>query len=237
MKQSQCTFTNWEAACETSQVSACGNFKKGQEAHVWKVVLRGSYESHYLSPEEQKRASQFRLFRDQNRYIGSRVMLRHILSLYMNCNPAIISLDQGKYGKPFIKGERDLKFNMTYSGNIVCYIVSTGSDVGIDLEYVDPRFEWFGIANLYFTMKEVDDLKCLSYGKQIREFFKLWTQKEALLKAEGLGLSGIEKINKVACDDMKMKYLLTSFHCGEDYQGAIATDPKVSSFRYFHTVR
>lgn len=234
LEQSQQRLTNWESVREISQAASRRKFQTGSETHVWQVDLKDNLHSnHLLTQEEREKSARFRFSHDQNRYTISHSMLRLILSTYMNCNPSTLIFDQTKYGKPFLKGEKAFNFNMTYSGDVVCYMLSMKNDVGIDIEYMKPDFDWFRIARLYFSRKEVSYLEGLPSDKQAKGFFKLWTQKEALLKAEGIGLSGIEKINNKELDDIEGKYLLTSFDYGINYQGALAIGPEESSVRFF----
>lgn len=70
--------------------------------------------------------------------------------------------------------------------------MSSQHKVGIDIEYVKKNFEWFNIVEKYFSLNEMLYLEALSKDDQVKAFLNIWTCKEALLKAKGIGLSGIE---------------------------------------------
>lgn len=232
IKELQSQFTKWETVHDISQMVACETFRSGQEVHVWRVKLNNNYLNHSLSSEEKEKASRFRFSRDQNRYTGSHVILRHLLGAYMNCDPYSIIFNQGKYGKPYIEGEQSLKFNMTYTTDTACYVVAMENDVGIDIEYIDLDFDWLDIVRLYFSSKEFEDLQHLPLQKQSEAFFYLWTQKEAMLKAEGIGLKGVDSFADDTFNTMTNRYDLLPFNDEEGCQGAIAIASKMLNIRF-----
>ncbi len=240
IEQIQQPFTYWEDGYYITEVASKKEFLTGEEVHVWQAPLNSS--SHFydkLSPEEKIRAARFRLPRDQNRYINSHGILRLILAEYVGCDHSDIQLKRTKYGKPFLvsrNGKNTIRFNMTHSENVVCYIISSSNEVGIDIEYVKSDFDWFGLANVYFTSQEVIHLEAFPRDEQGKAFFTMLTRKEALLKAIGIGLSGIEEMRASESYSCIEKYPLISFEYGEYleyYQGALAVSSGISSIRFF----
>jgi 4'-phosphopantetheinyl transferase len=63
----------------------------------------------------------------------------------------------------------------------------TGANIGIDVEKINGQTDFEGISKLAFSTDEQLILSCSA--DPVHDFFKLWTAKEALLKAAGLGFS------------------------------------------------
>ena len=61
--------------------------------------------------------------------------------------------------------------------------------IGIDVEALDKRVP-MPVARRYFSEREVAALHALAPEDQPRRFLRLWTLKEAYLKAVGEGLAG-----------------------------------------------
>lgn len=222
-------LTYWEYCGEIAQVASRNEFWIGQEIHVWLAPL--DFDSNYysiLSEDEKVKAAKFRFLRDQHHYIKSHGVLRNILSAYVDNDPSALKFNISKYGKPFLMSqnkEHAVRFNMSHSENVVCYIVSKDNEVGIDIEYIKPDFDWKTIAKLYFNPCEMLYLENLPRVDHDKAFFELWTRKEALLKAVGIGLNDIEEINS-------SEYQLISFKY-RDYQGALAMSSD-APFRFFY---
>ncbi|WP_158591775.1 4'-phosphopantetheinyl transferase family protein [Oceanobacillus halophilus] len=235
-EQPQQRFTYWEDVTEITQVASRKKFQTGQEVHTWLASMDFELQIYnMLSPDENVNAMKFRFIRDQHRYITSHAILRIIISKYVKEDSSSIKFGKNKYGKPFLnyqEGEDAVRFNMSYSEGVVCYVVSAKNEVGIDLEYVKSDFDWLGIAKRYFSQKEVNLLKRLPKGNQIKEFFNFWTRKEALLKAKGIGLSGMEETKD---GEFMTNSSLVSFNYGEDFIGTLAIgseNPHVRFFRF-----
>lgn len=233
----QRSFTHWEDICQVDEAADITGFCNGEEVHVWQASLDASTQYYnLLSQEEKIKAGRFRSPSDQQRYIVSHGVLRVILSGYAGCNSSSIEFCQNRYGKPFLSrknGSNTIRFNMTHSQEMACYIISKGQEVGIDIEYVHPDLDWLCVAKACFTPQEMIYLESLPNADQLQAFFILWTRKEALLKAIGTGLSGLEEMGASDGFESQERYRLLAYHCGDNYQGAIAIGSGVSSIRYF----
>ena len=109
-----------------------------------------------------------------------------------------VELLKDKNGRPYIKGRKDLDFNISHSNDMVACALSIGSGrVGIDTEPVmptipDDRRKKF--AERYFSRGELELLM-----KEPHSFSKIWTGKEAVLKRSGAGLSvGLSAVDTTA---------------------------------------
>jgi 4'-phosphopantetheinyl transferase len=83
---------------------------------------------------------------------------------------------------------RALHFNMSHSHELALCAVSTRREVGIDLEYLRPMPEAVQLAKRFFSRAEHALIQAVPVEEQVPVFFRLWTAKEAYLKATGKGL-------------------------------------------------
>ena len=98
-----------------------------------------------------------------------------------------IEIEFGKNGKPFLKGIKDVYFNLSHSGDLVMCAISM-REIGCDVETV--RKSRFGVEKRFFTPEECDFVgRGESEEEKNERFFKIWTLKESLIKANGAGLS------------------------------------------------
>lgn len=141
-----------------------------------------------LSPDEQLRASRFYFSHHQRRFANAHHMLRLILGRYINEHPLSLDFATGQHGKPELVNAPFLQFNLSHSGETAVLAVSRDYPLGVDIEYFSSR-PYDGIAENLFSTKEIQTLKASSAALRPLIFFNIWAQKEALIKACGLGLS------------------------------------------------
>jgi 4'-phosphopantetheinyl transferase len=70
------------------------------------------------------------------------------------------------------------------------FVFVKNKTVGVDIEYTRPLKNMMSIAESVLTMHEYRYLKARIGKARIRQFYKIWTRKEAYLKALGHGLYG-----------------------------------------------
>jgi len=125
-------------------------------------------------------------------------MLRHQLGEEIGIAPESVFFATGKHGKPCldISGiDRPPQFNLTHSGDFVALAISD-DEVGVDIENLRPVNAAQRLANRFFSPEERKHVFELDGEARDRAFLRIWTQKEAYLKATGLGvgmpLRGVE---------------------------------------------
>ena len=97
-----------------------------------------------------------------------------------------------EYGKPISK---DKYFNVSHSKGIVAIALSE-YPVGLDLELIRPYKE--SLKSLICNDIEND------YIKSSKDFYKVWTSKESLVKCIGTGFKGsLKAIPSLPLDDLK----------------------------------
>ncbi len=145
-----------------------------------------------LSTDEKARADRFYFERDRNRFIAARGLLRTILGSYLEMKPSQMEFVYGQHGKPALRSAPRKKvpeFNLSHSKDLAVYIFSWDCKVGIDVEYVHALPDMDNFAEQFFSAREHALINSLKGEQKEDTFFKLWTCKEALLKAHGSGLT------------------------------------------------
>ena len=91
------------------------------------------------------------------------------------------------YGKPMAKNAMNLCFNHSHSQAYYALAYSTTvQDVGVDIEDLNRSVKMQALAKRSF---HPDEYQCWQQLDYCREYwFKVWTIKEAVLKAHGLGI-------------------------------------------------
>jgi len=84
-----------------------------------------------------------------------------------------------------------LRFNLSHCAGMVVCSFAYGREVGIDCEDVYARRRITSIAKRFFTPAETAALLSLPEEAHALTFSRLWTLKEAYVKARGLGISAI----------------------------------------------
>lgn len=167
------------------------------EVHVWRASLdlpaSEVLDLHQtLTPDELQRAGRFRFRKDRDRFIAARGLLRAILGRYLNADPARLRFSYGPNGKPYLADTTNvngLAFNLSRRDGLALYAITSGREVGIDLERIRDDLEPEKIAERFFSPREIAALQAAPAHTRREVFFTYWACKEAFIKALGTGLS------------------------------------------------
>lgn len=165
------------------------------QVHLWQATLHPSPDEYaqlmrVLSEDEQERAGRFRFHRDRIRFVASHGWLRRLLGRYVGADPAALLFTTEGKDKPRLAPDRssDVRFNMSHSQDLAVYAISRERDVGVDLEWVPTDLDVATVLP-YFTPRERADILALPTDMQPPACIELWVRKEAVLKANGMGLT------------------------------------------------
>jgi 4'-phosphopantetheinyl transferase len=144
-----------------------------------------------LSEEELARAARFQFDRDRHRYIVAHGALRQLLARYVGCTPGELRFGTNRYGKPHLGNASGLRFNLSHTEDVAVIAIASAEagEIGIDVEAVRPLDGMLKIAQQFFRADEAEALHRLPDAAQPLAFYRIWTRKEAYLKAIGTGLS------------------------------------------------
>ncbi|HBH83008.1 MAG: hypothetical protein A2X04_06115 [Bacteroidetes bacterium GWF2_41_9] len=150
--------------------------------------LSGFYD--LLSDNEKSRADRFKHSTDYDCYVSVHALLRIELSRILGIKARSIKIGTAETGKPFIQGV-DRSFSLSRTKNLFAFVIGNGNQyMGIDIEQIKPEIDFKNISRNYFSVNEQQlILSFNNISDQKRTFFEIWTRKEALLKAIGIGIS------------------------------------------------
>jgi 4'-phosphopantetheinyl transferase len=125
---------------------------------------------------------------DRRRFAARRAGARRVLGLYTRTEPKELPLVETDNGKPFLGGHGSAPcFSVAHRGR--CALIAVASvPVGVDVEEIDPGFEWSDVAARVFSPEVCAKLAGHDVRDATAAFFREWVRHEALLKAAGLGL-------------------------------------------------
>ncbi len=165
------------------------------EVHIWVAAISGQRPSRrglerLLSDKERERAAAFTRDGGRIRFVTGRAILRLLLSRYLDEDPAEIELSLTPAGKPtLVEGSHPrLHFSLSHSEDLLLIAFSSTSEIGVDLEFIRPM-ELDAVLPLCASPSELAEMNGMTARARRKRFFELWTRKEALAKAVGLGLS------------------------------------------------
>lgn len=144
-----------------------------------------------LDPEERARADRFVRPADRDRFISSHAALRAVLGTALDLPPPDLRFSRDRSGRPVLvePSGRGLDFNLSHSGDLAVIGSVRGARIGVDVEVRRPLPDALRIARSHFACDEVASLEALAPHCREGAFFALWTAKEAVVKALGVGLS------------------------------------------------
>ena len=124
---------------------------------------------------------------DKARCLLAGLLLRKSCGVTDDCQ-----LTYGENDKPYLKNS-DTHFNISHSGDYVV-LATADREVGVDIEKVIPYSDEAAVcrskAARCFTQQELDWMRQEGFRIGSDEaFYRLWTAKESVMKASGLGFS------------------------------------------------
>lgn len=196
---------------------------------VWKIALEAVELTHgaaLLAQTELDRAARFHFEADRRRYLASHVALRQVLSTYTQTPGCFLHFGAGEHGKPYLAEFQDLRFSLSYRGGYALVACSRSGEVGVDVEFHDPKLADISAVTGIFSPAELAFLRACPDALRRKTFFQLWTRKEAFVKATGEGLSrplhGINVLGSWAASDSAMpSWTIVNLSAGENYSAAL----------------
>lgn len=163
-----------------------------------------------LSADERQRAGRFLLDEPRRRFIITRTTLRALLGKYLGLPPAEVALETGVGGKPRLAETQlasGLHFSVTHSGDLALIAVTTGCEVGVDVERVRSVGHAEHIARRFFHPAETKAIAAAGLAARDAAFLRCWTGKEAVLKATGSGITGSLSSLRLPTDEFETEWI------------------------------
>lgn len=165
-----------------------------ERSEVWITECFSSREiehnSDILSDEEIRTGRRFRHSHDRRRYWTAHIIAKRLASRKISDlnTAARLEFNYNTHGKPELKPVKQCSFNIAHSGQAVVVALGTTTRIGVDVEPLEaPEGEDFELPLDMLASSEQERLKSLEPAARRIEFIRLWTLKEAYMKANGTG--------------------------------------------------
>ncbi|MEX2607624.1 MAG: 4'-phosphopantetheinyl transferase superfamily protein [Kiritimatiellia bacterium] len=135
-----------------------------------------------LNETERIRYQRFSRETSRFAFLAGRCVLRSILELSVSDRPIMIDLEAG--GKPFCPHPLSPRFNLSHSEHWLFVAFCQDQPLGVDVEETHRANDVAALTDRCFSVSERARVDVGGRG----EFFRIWTRKEARLKASGEGL-------------------------------------------------
>jgi 4'-phosphopantetheinyl transferase len=137
-----------------------------------------------LSDGERTHAGRYVVLNERLRFVRGRALLRLVLATYLETEPPLVPLVPGANRKPALLGS-GLIFSLSRAGDHFLCVVASSRAVGIDVE---PLSILPNLDELLFVCTRRERIWILAGIDPIERsmrFLRIWTRKEAVLKALG----------------------------------------------------
>lgn len=142
-----------------------------------------------LAEDERERATRLLLASKRRQAVRARAALRQVLGGYLARDPAGLRFGYGEHGKPTLVAGGPT-FNLSHSHAIgLLGVVLEPIELGVDIEHARAGRAFDAIAEHFFAPDEASWFAAQPEPASVAAFYRIWTHKEAYLKALGTGLS------------------------------------------------
>lgn len=138
----------------------------------------------YIDEKRLIKAKRYKKEDDQLLSMGGSYLIKRFLS------DKNVIYEDGK--KPYIKDGPS--FNISHSKDYVVFVMDEETDVGIDIEMIDKKK--IDAINYVLKESEIDD--------DINNLFRMWTNKESLIKCRGTGINEIKEAPPLPLNGMRI---------------------------------
>lgn len=105
------------------------------------------------------------------------------------------ALARDTHGKPYVLDAGYPHFNLSHGGERIAIAFARGCAVGVDVEATQRRHSPLELAERFFAADEARALAAFEASDVQGAFVRLWTCKEAVLKALGRGIAfGLDRL-------------------------------------------
>jgi 4'-phosphopantetheinyl transferase len=182
----------------------------------------------FLPESMHERALRYKFEEDAYNFVVGRLLLKKALE-ETGMADELENIAYKESGKPRLENKF---FNISHSGNLVVLALSQDGEVGIDVEEVkqvqlEDMRPWF-TENEWKAINQAPD--------PLQTFFSYWTRKESIIKAMGINLSHLHKIEvditKDYFIDQGKKWYVKGLDLGEGYIGALCCEGEIRGVSY-----
>ncbi|MFS0915991.1 4'-phosphopantetheinyl transferase family protein [Brevibacillus sp. 179-C 1.1 NHS] len=153
------------------------------------------HRSDLLDPEEMTTFQRYRVPFKKVEFLTGRVLIKELLGRVLRIPAERVRLRKNDYGKLFVhhallppEYQRAISFNLSHTDGMVVCVLALEEEAGIDVEKIAG--DHLNVMPQVFTPAEIDYVEAMDRPDRKQEaFYRIWTRKEAVMKAEGMGFS------------------------------------------------
>jgi 4'-phosphopantetheinyl transferase len=166
------------------------------ECRVWWATIAdsGPHLEPLLSAEEHARWRAYVQPDDRLRFLTGAAVLRRAAAGCLSVDPVQLRVDRrcrrcgAQHGKPRLPEHPELDVSVAHTGKQVVVALARGPRIGVDVERIRD-VDVDGLARSAFASDEAAELAAMPAGERTQAFFRLWTRKESIVKALGVGIT------------------------------------------------
>lgn len=193
-----------------------------------------------LSTDELARARRFKSESHAAQWAFFHACLREILGSCTGRKPPELEFQLTQRDKPSLldAGTPPLYFNLSHSGELALLAVTRRAPIGVDIEHMRALNDRDALVRRFFSHTEREAYASLPESDRHHCFYDIWTRKEAVIKANGVGLATPLDAFDVAVSDLAgwqltnlrpplptdTAYPIYPIVPAEDYIGAVALE-------------
>ncbi|MCK4509590.1 MAG: 4'-phosphopantetheinyl transferase superfamily protein [Desulfuromonadales bacterium] len=136
------------------------------------------------------RAADFKSPHRLKQFLLGQLLLQRLYHLLFHTGLPSVSYEEN--GRPFFN-DSDVTFNLSHSRDLVACGINQSGRIGVDIEYVNSKRNWKGIANECFSKEELDSLA--KAEEPLNQFYSTWTIKGAVVKLLGYGIHRMSEVH------------------------------------------
>jgi 4'-phosphopantetheinyl transferase len=176
----------------------------------------------------QNRVLRYRRWQDRQSALFGKLLLLNGMKTVSFPAFKLDDLQYSAFKRPFVEGALD--FNISHSGAYTMCAISEEKRVGVDIEEIKA----IPITDFKDQFSEKEIQAMLDSADVYKSFYKLWTQKEAFLKAIGTGL--YLPLHKVFIEENaiffeNIQWYLTSLEVDDNYAAHVCAEVKNPEIR------
>ena len=187
-----------------------------------------------LTTEERSRADRFQFQKDSIHWIACRASLRTILGTVLRIPAHEVPLIYSEFGKPALSPPHQfLHFNLSHCPSLAAIALSIDGPVGIDLEATERATDLLECESTFCHPDEISKLPTEIVARSL-QLLRIWTAKEAILKALGTGLSSPPQLTQIIFGKYKTIAISDQLHLNIQYQQLKSIyDPRLENYQAF----
>lgn len=181
-----------------------------------------------LPPELREKNSCYLRWQNRHEHLFGKLLLIEALKTYGIEKNIWNYIEYNSYHRPYLTFE-GYDFNISHSGKFVVCAIGKNLRLGIDIEE-NKKVNLKHFHNI-MTPEQWDEINNAAYP--LKAFYKYWTIKESVIKADGRGffipLDELEVKNNIVQYEDK-RWLVHEMELADGYSAALATNQK-SAFK------